>query len=220
MSRLSATLAMALAAVAQMPLTSEVEAPVPNGPLRGTMVLAAKGAPVILIIPGSGPTDRDGNNPLGVRAAPYRILAEDLSKHGIGSVRIDKRGMFGSGRAVPYANAVTFDDYVRDVGVWVDAIRARTGAECVWVLGHSEGGLVTLAAATEVDHICGLILVATPGRPLGDVLKEQLRANPAYKSLLDAAYHAIDELSKGQPVDATTLPPALAPLYNGAVQGL
>ena len=156
---------------------------------------------------------------MGVRAAPYRLLAEDLSKQGIGSVRIDKRDMFGSQSAVPDASAVTIDDYVRDVGAWVDATRAKTGAKCVWVLGHSEGGLVALAAAAKVDHFCGLILVATPGRSLGDVLKQQLRANPDNAPLLDAASHAIDLLSNGRRVDETTLPPALVPLFNDAVQG-
>jgi hypothetical protein len=83
--------AMMLAATpAARPLT----APGPLAPLAGTLLDVGKGAPVVLIIPGSGPTDRDGNNPLGVTAAPYRLLAEGLAKRGISSVRIDKRGMF------------------------------------------------------------------------------------------------------------------------------
>ena len=216
---LSAALAIMLALGTPTQASGDIEAPGSNGPLRGTMVLPAKDAPIILMIPGSGPTDRDGNSPLGVRAAPYRLLAEGLEGQGIGSVRIDKRGMFGSQGAVTDANAVTIDDYVRDTGAWIDAIRARTGARCVWLLGHSEGGLVALAAATKVDHLCGLILVATAGRPLGDVLKEQLHANPANAPLLGAADHAIDELSAGRRVDAAKLPPALAPLFNPAVQG-
>lgn len=216
---LSAALAMMLALGTPTQVSGDIEAPGPNGPLRGTMVLPAKDAPIILMIPGSGPTDRDGNNPLGVRAAPYRLLAEGLAGQGIGSVRIDKRGMFGSQGAVTDANAVTIDDYVLDTGAWVDAIRARTGDRCVWLLGHSEGGLVALAAAAKVDHLCGLVLVATAGRPLGDVLKEQLHANPANAPLLGAADQAIDELSGGRRVDAAKLPPALAPLFNPAVQG-
>ncbi len=198
---------------------SDIEASGPSGSLRGTMLLPARDAPVILMIPGSGPTDRDGNSPLGVRAAPYRLLAEGLAEKGVGSVRIDKRGMFASQGAAADANAVTIADYVRDTGAWIDTIRKRTGAECVWVLGHSEGGLVALAAALEVDHICGLIIVAAPGRPLGDVLKEQLRANPANAPLLDAADQAIDELAAGRRVDAAKLPPALAPLFNPGAQG-
>ena len=216
---LSAALAMVLGAGAPAQANGDVEAPGPNGPLWGTMLLPTTDAPVVLIIPGSGPTDRDGNSPLGVRAEPYRLLAEGLAEQGIGSVRIDKRGMFESQGAVPDADAMTIADYVRDTKVWVDAIRARTAASCVWLLGHSEGGLVALAAAAEVDHLCGLILVAAPGRPLGEVLKDQLRANPANAPVLDAANQAIDELSAGRRVDAALLPPALAPLFNPSLQG-
>lgn len=216
---LSSGLAVMLATASPVQMIAEIEARGPDGPLRGTIVLPAGDAPIILMIPGSGPTDRDGNSPLGVRAAPYRLLAEGLAQRAIGSVRIDKRGMFGSEGAVPDPNAVTIADYVRDTIAWVDAIRTRTGADRVWLLGHSEGGLVALAAAAKVKHLCGLILVATAGRPLGDVLKEQLRANPANAPLLGAADQAIDELSAGRRVDMTKLPPALAPLFDPAVQG-
>ncbi len=214
-----AIVAMALAAGAPLHADGDFEAPGPHGPLRGTAILSNKDAPVILIIPGSGPTDRDGSSPIGIRAAPYRLMSEGLAEQGVNSVRVDKRGMFGSQGAVPDADAVTIADYVRDTEAWIDAIRARTGTECVWLLGHSEGGLVALAAASNVDHLCGLILVATAGRPLGDVLKEQLRANPANASVLGVANEAIDELSAGRRVDAESLPPALAPLFNPALQG-
>ena len=63
--------------------------------------MPAKDAPVVVIIPGSGPTDRDGNNPLGVTAAPYRLLAEALAAQGVSTLRADKRGMFGSKAAIP-----------------------------------------------------------------------------------------------------------------------
>lgn len=214
-----AIVAMVLAAGHPAHADGDFEAPGPHGPLRGTAILSNEDAPVILIIPGSGPTDRDGNSPLGIRAAPYRLLAEGLAEQGVSSVRIDKRGMFGSQGAVPDADAVTIADYVRDTAAWVAAIREQTGTECVWLLGHSEGGLVALAAAARVDHLCGLILVAAAGRPLGEVLKEQLRANPANAPVLESANQAIDELSAGRRVDAESLPPALAPLFNPALQG-
>jgi len=219
-------LAASLAAAAQ-PATDLREKPIeargPLGPLKGTLLSPAKaGAPVVLIVPGSGPTDRDGNNPMGVNAATYRLLAQDLAARGIATVRIDKRGMFGSAKAVADANAVAIPDYVADVHSWVGAIRRSTGVPCVWVLGHSEGGLVALAAAqggSEVQGICGLLLVATPGRPLGQVLRDQLRANPANAPILDQALAAITRLEGGGRVDPASLHPALQPLFNEAVQG-
>ena len=49
----------------------------PDGPLAGTLLMAeAPGAPVVLILPGSGPTDRDGNSAGGLAAGSYRLLAE------------------------------------------------------------------------------------------------------------------------------------------------
>ena len=200
----------------------EIEAPGPMGPLRGTLLMPAPAphdTPVVLIVPGSGPTDRDGNSPLGINASSYRLLAEGLAAHGIATIRIDKRGMFGSAAAIPDANAVTIDDYASDIRSWVTAVRQRTGASCVWVLGHSEGGLVALVAAQDTPHICGLILVAATGRPLGDVLREQLRAVPAIAPIADHAMSVLDALEAGQPVDAATVGPALMPLFAPQVQG-
>jgi uncharacterized protein len=210
----------ASAAAPSAPVQTYVEAPGPADPLKGTMLApASAGAPMMLIIPGSGPTDRDGNNPYGVKASTYRLLAEDLAARGIGTIRIDKRGMFASGAAVPDANAVTIEDYVTDVLAWTAAIRKRTSASCVWLLGHSEGGLIALAAAQKVADICGLVLVSTAGRPLGEVLMEQLRSNPANAPILDQATAAIDALEAGKHVDVTGMDPALMPLFAPQVQG-
>lgn len=209
---------LALAA-ASMP-SEEISVKGPEGDLRGTWTKAADAdAPVVLIIPGSGPTDRDGNSPLGIVAGTYRLLAEGLGQKGISTVRIDKRGIAASAGAVHDANAVTIDDYVSDARAWVDDIRRRTGTTCVWILGHSEGGLVALATAQESPAICGLILVAAAGRPMGDVVKEQLHAQPALEPILPQADAAIEALASGKRVDAGAVPPALAPLFAPAIQG-
>ncbi|UWU77008.1 alpha/beta fold hydrolase [Bradyrhizobium huanghuaihaiense] len=151
-------------------------------------------------------------------ASTYRLLAEGLATHGIASVRIDKRGLFGSHAAVADPNCVTIDDYAADVRAWVSTIRGLTGAPCVWVLGHSEGGLVALVAAQDAPDLCGLILVATAGRPLGAVLREQLQSNPANAPILDEALSAITQLEAGRRVDLTGMHPALLPLFSPAVQ--
>lgn len=213
-------LAATLAATASSITHRFVQAPGPLAPLKGTMITpAAAHAPMVLIIPGSGPTDRNGNNPYGVRASTYRLLAQGLAPRGIGSVRIDKRGMFGSRAAVADGNAVTIDDYVTDTESWIASIRKETGAPCLWLLGHSEGGLVALAAAQKASDICGLVLIATAGRPLGEVLRQQLRANPANAPILDQAMAAIDALEAGKHVNVAAISPALMPLFAPQVQG-
>ncbi|WP_175853476.1 alpha/beta fold hydrolase [Burkholderia anthina] len=200
-------------------LQAEIEVPGPAGPLRGTLLSpAGSDAPVLLIVPGSGPTDRNGNGPLGLQASTYRMLAEELLSKGIASVRIDKRGMYGSASAIPDANDVTLGDYAADVRAWVTAIRTQTGASCVWVLGHSEGGLVALSAAQQADGMCGLILVSTAGRPLGQVLRQQLRSNPANAPILANAMAILESLEAGKTVDASGIDPALMPLFRPHVQ--
>ena len=199
-------------------VASPITAPGPQGPLAGTFEDAGKGAPVVLMIPGSGPTDRDGDSPRGLTAASLRLLAEALADKGVSSVRIDKRGMFGSKAAVADPNKVTIGDYAEDAHNWVKAIRQRTGAPCVWVLGHSEGALVALAAAQQPQGICGVISVSGAGRRLSDVIREQLRANPANAPVLDSAMAALDSLDRGQHVDVSTMNRALLPLFAPQVQ--
>ena len=206
-------LATAVAA-ASVPVT----APGPQGPLAGTLVDAGTNAPVVLIIPGSGPTDRDGNNPNGVTAAPYRLLAQSLASRGVSTVRIDKRGLFGSKAAVPDPNKVTIGDYAKDVHSWVQSMRRKTGARCVWVLGHSEGSLVALAAGQQPAGICGIISVSGAGRKLDEVIREQLRTNPANAPILDSANKALDQLDRGEHVDVSTMHPALQRLFAPQVQ--
>jgi len=216
----AAALVAGQAAASTLPRETQITAPGPQGNLAGTMLepAGASYAPVVLMIPGSGPTDRDGNNPMGVKAASLKLLAEGLAARGIASVRIDKRGLFGSDRAIADANKVTIGDYATDVHSWIKVIRKRTGVPCVWVLGHSEGGLVALAAAQRSAGICGLLLVAAAGRPIGEVMRAQLAANSANAPILDEANAAITALETGKAVDASKLNPALAPLFRPEVQ--
>jgi pimeloyl-ACP methyl ester carboxylesterase len=195
------------------------ESAVEAGSLRGTLCRAegAQMADLALIVPGSGPTDRDGNSPLGIRAAPYRLLAAALAERGIASLRIDKRGLFGSGGSQIDVNVVTIEDYVQDLQTWLVTLRERFPSARLWLIGHSEGGLIATLAALADSNVSGLVLAAAPGRRLGDILREQLAANPANERLLDEANFAIKALERGGRVEVTTL--ALQPLFRSAVQG-
>lgn len=218
MKRMVLLAAAFLATAAGAPEGVEVTVPGPQGALAGTLVDPGKGTPAILIIPGSGPTDRDGNNRLGVNGAIYRQLADALAAKGVATLRADKRGMFGSAAAVSDANDVTIAAYAADAHAWVDMLRARTGRSCIWLLGHSEGSLIALKAAQDPTGICGLILVAGAGRPEGEVIRAQLRSNPANAPILTQGEAAIDQLEAGKNVDPATLPAALQPLFRTNVQ--
>lgn len=188
-----------------------------HGSFMASPAPAADAAPV-LILAGSGPTDRDGNSPLGVRAAPYRLLAEALAAQGIASLRVDKRGIGASATAMPSEQELRVQTYADDARAWAAALRTRTGVRCVWLLGHSEGSLHALLAAQDGDGICGLILVSTVGRRLGDILREQLRANPANAPILDEALRILGELEAGRTVPGEGMNPALMPLFRPSVQ--
>jgi uncharacterized protein len=198
--------------------SADIEAVSATGPLKGTFTeVEGKAKGVVLILPGSGPTDRDGDSVLGVRAASYRLLSSELAKSGIATVRIDKRGLKGSGGATD-GNAITMSDYIADTKSWIASARARSGAKCIWLAGHSEGGLIALASAPLPD-ICGIILLAAPGRPLGAILREQLRGNPANAPLLADAEKAILAFENGQRVDVRSFHPALQQLFAPELQG-
>jgi hypothetical protein len=74
------------------------------------------------------------------------------------------------------------------------------------------------AAAQGRKDVCGLILVAGMGRRMGDVLRDQLKANPANAPLLDQAYATIDQIEAGRRVDTSGMHPALLQLFAPQVQ--
>jgi len=204
-------------------------APPPAGPTSTSVTLASEPAPLYgtlltpegttraaaVILPGSGPTDRDGNSPLGVKGATYRLLAEGLAAQGIATVRIDKRGIGQSATAAPPEADLRFDAYVADARAWAAETATRTGQPCAWLIGHSEGALIAEAAVkTPDDKVCGLILLAGMGRPAGTVLREQLASAP--EPLKGQAIEIIGELEAGRTVADT--PPQLAALFRASVQ--
>jgi len=145
--------------------------------LAGTLAMPAHAAgkvPVVLIVAGSGPTDRDGDSPLGVHSAIYRKLAWALAERGIAAVRYDKRGIGASPFEGRQMADVTFGDYVDDVRAGARALAADPRFARVVLVGHSEGALLVLRAANEGAPAAGVVTMAGMGRPFTAVLREQL----------------------------------------------
>ncbi|WP_313011412.1 serine aminopeptidase domain-containing protein [Brevundimonas sp.] len=208
------TLAAALAVMAG-PVATEVVLPSQPAPLHGTLLTPPDASAVAVILPGSGPTDRDGNSALGVAASTYRLLAEGLADQGVATLRIDKRGVAASAAAGPAEADLRFDAYAADARAWAAEAASRAGKPCAWLIGHSEGALVALKAVQGGDDkICGLILLSGAGRPAGAVLREQLASLP--EPTKTQAFAALTELEAGRTV--ADAPPALAALLRPSVQ--
>lgn len=231
-SRLALAAALAVAALGAAPAAAdpavqapvEIEATGPGGVLKGTWRGPAQqpGAqpPILLFIPGSGPTDRNGNNPMGVAGDAYRKLMDALALEGIATVAVDKRGQFGSAGASFGAAGPTVAGYADDMKAWIKQIRAETGARCIWLAGHSEGGLVAMVTAQDGEGVCGVILIAAPGRRLSDVIREQIKSNPANPpEIVTQTETALSALESGRKVDVAGFHPGLAPLFNPSLQG-
>lgn len=198
-------------------VSTPVELAASPAPLHGTLLTPeGQTQAAAVILPGSGPTDRDGNSgQFGVRASTYRLLAEGLAERGVATVRIDKRGIGESAAAGAVEADLRFSAYAEDARAWAAETAARTGRPCAWLIGHSEGALVALAAvAAGDDKVCGLVLLSGAGRPAGAVLREQLASLP--EPLKTRAYEALAELEAGR---AVADPPAeLAALFRPSVQ--
>ncbi len=205
-----------------------------NTPLALTLVMPAgkqqpaKGWPALLLIQGSGPTDRDGNQPPHIRTDLLRQIAEHLAAQGVATLRYDKRGMHANNASLP-ADASAYPDFFRWENFVGDAMAAfrflaehpgidggRTG-----ILGHSEGGMIALSAAAQLKPAPAvLVLAATPGRRMDAVIPEQLerllieQQAPANQSraLLAANRRIMETIINTGQVPAE-MPRGLAPLY-------
>lgn len=137
--------------------------------------------PGVLVIPGSGPTDRDGNSHTGstVRANDaLKLLARALAERGIASLRYDKRGV-GASRAAapPREDDLRFANNVDDAALCLDALAAEPRIGRLLVIGYSEGALVGTLLARQ-RPLAGLVLLAGSGERIGDTIRRQMCKPP------------------------------------------
>lgn len=180
---------------------------VDKGTLYGSLILPQKISGkmlLIIVIAGSGPTDRYGNNVLGVDAWSYRYLSNELGKSGIATLLYDKR-MVGKSQTGQKEENLHFADYINDAAAWAKKFTADKRFSSVIFAGHSEGGLIGIMAA-EKTPVKGLITIAGIGRPLKDDMREQLtdKDHPEY-------IRKLDSLSKGMNVHAAVDDPVFRP---------
>ena len=147
-------------------LSKPASAPKPPAPGKAPAYML----PAIILVAGSGPVDRD-ESVAGI--AIFAQLANSLADAGFVVVRYDKRGVGQSGGR---QESATIQDYADDVRAIVEFLRRRKDVDPrrVAIVGHSEGGLVTLqAAANAKSKVTAIALLATPGTTGGELVLEQ-----------------------------------------------
>ncbi len=166
---------------------------------------------LVLIIAGSGPTDRDGNNNV-MKNFSLQMLGNDLAKFGYPNIRYDKRGIAKSVNAYIPESKLTFNQNVIDAASFYD-YALQLGYRKIAIAGHSEGSLIGMLLANE-KNAHTFISLAGAGRPISEVLKEQYENTAPI--VRDSAHSIIDSLSKGIKVD--TLSPWLYSIFRPQIQ--
>jgi pimeloyl-ACP methyl ester carboxylesterase len=185
------------------------------GKLYGVLDLPAGAGPfpVVVFIAGSGPTDRDGNQPR-LKNDSLKLLGQGLAARGVAVLRYDRRGIGESRKTAPREADLRFDMLADDVVEWVHLLRKDKRFAGVGILGHSEGALVGTLAARRAPADA-LVSVAGVGRKVDVVLREQLAKNLPAK-LKEQSDQIIDELVAGRTL--ADPPKELASLFRPSVQ--
>ncbi len=174
---------------------------------------AAEPVPVAIIIAGSGPTNKDGNTIIGDNNS-LKMLAEGLASQGIASIRYDKRGVGDNAALVEKEEDLLFTSYTQDVENIVKAVQKDPRFSEVHVIGHSEGSLVGMVAASSTE-VSSIISIAGAGRPIDEVLTEQLSAQLP-PDLLQTSKDILASLKKGELVE--DVPESLYSIFRPSSQ--
>ena len=162
-----------------------------NSKIDGTLLIPNKieKPPLAIIIPGSGPTDRNGNQ-VDLYNNSLKYLAEGLYSKNIASFRYDKRLVKQIAEGTFNEDDILFEDFIEDARAVRDHFKNDSRFSKLIIIGHGQGSLVGMITAQEgVDKF---ISVAGAGREIDDVVIFQLEKQAP--ELKDTARQAFDDL--------------------------
>lgn len=183
-----------------------------NAHIDGTILLPNDiiNPPLAIIIAGSGPTDRNGNQNF-MKNNSLKKLSESLSNEGIATFRYDKRivKQIRKGNVDPN---IMFDDFVTDAISVLNYFKKSNSFNTIHIIGHSQGSLVGMIAAKE--GVDGFISLAGAGKSIDKVIIDQIeKTAPMFKEDTERVFSILKE---GKTTD--DFPPALASIFNKGVQ--
>ncbi|MGC2833844.1 MAG: alpha/beta fold hydrolase [Methylocella sp.] len=197
-----------------------VSVPISVGTLSGTLMFPPGNGPfpVALIIAGAGPTDRTGNNAMGVTGNTYMKLAQGLAAEGIATLRYDKR-FIGSSPVKQTESELRFDDFVSDALTLTRYLEGDARFNKIAIIGHSEGSLIGIVAAERDSHIRALVSLEGAGRNLAAIIEEQISASPGVSVDVVNEVKSINaSLLAGKTVAIASPTPLLMALFRPSVQ--
>lgn len=189
---------------------TETEVRVSNW-IDGSLVVPNSGSEQLaIIIGGSGPTDRDGNQNF-LKSYNLKKLAIALADNGIATFRYDKRVVKQIKTNTNDPN-IMFDDFVSDAIDVVNYFHSKKDYKSIYIIGHSQGSLIGMLAAKE--HVDGLISLAGAGQSIDNIIIEQVgKSAPMFN---EDTKRVFDILRSGK--TTTDYPPALASVFDSSIQ--
>ncbi|MCC4214367.1 alpha/beta hydrolase [Leeuwenhoekiella parthenopeia] len=164
-----------------------------------------------IIIAGSGPTDRNGNQQMQQNNS-LKKLAEGLTRKSIATYRYDKRILKLLRNNTLKEEELRFEDFVDDAVATINYFKNHDYSTII-LIGHSQGALIASLAAAE-EPVNKLVSLAGSGQPLDLLILDQLKKQAP--GLVDNAKQAFDDLkTKGK---AENFSIGLASLLRPSVQ--
>ncbi len=193
---------------------TEMKVPVEGGKLAGTLAVPESlddKSPVVILVAGSGSTDRDGNSPiLRSEIDTLKEIAHYLTSNGVITFRYDKRGIKGSSELMK-GEPDSFLSYRNDLIAVVDYIinHDQIKKDEIYILGHSEGSMLSIMAAEKGAKVDGLILVSGSGHTHAQTLRTQISASAeqyeeaGYSEVKEEMLKALDDLYEAVRTDSS-----------------
>lgn len=166
--------------------------------LPGTLTLPVGKAksPLVILVHGSGPQDRDETNGPN---KPFRDLAWRLAERGIASVRYDKRTKVYGTNFVPQGREADYDTESVDdavaIAAWAKQL-SEANADSIYIVGHSLGATLAPRIAEKAEGLAGIIMIAGLARPLEDAVVEQTAYIASLSGNTDATQKQLEEIKK------------------------
>ncbi len=179
-----------------------------NHQIHGTLLQSDESNSVLtIIIPGSGPTDRDGNN-ISVKSDYLKMLAEGLHENGVSTFRYDKRGVGKSIGDIKSENEIKFSYFVNDVISIINHFKESERFKKIVVIGHSEGSLIGMIASRSIAD--NFISIAGSGEDYLTLIQRQLSNRAPW--IISMSNSIIKQLRNDNVVDS--VPPVMNSLFN------